>query len=103
MAMAIFIYRPESGYTAMNIILMTLAYTLAYGFFWAGKKFITVPRMGQVRFGPARKRRWVILVAILGGVILIQAGVVGLTSLGRFNLALGVKVFPRSPITAWGS
>ncbi len=78
MAMAIFIYRPETGYSPTNIIIAVLAITLAGSLFWAGKKFITLPRMGQVRFGPARQQKKKTLAIILGIVVLIQVGSVGL-------------------------
>ncbi len=90
--MSIFVYRPEDGYTPANIILSTLAYVLAFGLFWGGKKFITVPRMGQVRFGAARRRKGITLAIILGAVVLIQAGIVGLTTLAWLNPELGAKV-----------
>ncbi len=41
-----------------------------------GKKFITGPRLGQVTFGPARKRRGATLAAILGVIVGIQALIV---------------------------
>ncbi|TEU17981.1 MAG: hypothetical protein E3J21_06955 [Anaerolineales bacterium] len=42
---------------------------------WAGKKFITVPRMGRVTFGPKRKTKlnWVRVVLLLS--VLVGAGV----------------------------
>ena len=42
---------------------------------WAGKKFITVPRMGRVKFGPKRKAKlnWVRVVLLLS--VLVGAGV----------------------------
>lgn len=41
-----------------------------------GKKFITEPRMGQVVFGPLRKRRKATLAAILGVIVGLQVLVV---------------------------
>ena len=42
---------------------------------WAGKKIITVPRMGRVKFGPKRKTRlsWVMVVLFIS--VLVGAGV----------------------------
>src|SRR4030042_5942793 len=71
-AMAITIYRPESGYSPSNIVMMTLIYVVLYSLFWAGKKYITLPRMGQVRFGPARQKKKKTLAIILGIIVLIQ-------------------------------
>lgn len=80
--MAIFIYRPTTGYSAMNIIIFLGSYGLAYLIFWAGRKFITLPRMGQVKFGPMRKRRKLHLAMALGVIILINIGLVIWTALG---------------------
>ncbi len=90
--MSIFVYRPATGYSPMNIVLALLAMLLANGLFWAGKKFITLPRMGQVRFGAARKRKKATLALILSLVVLIQVGVLGLTVLGWLNPQVGAKV-----------
>jgi hypothetical protein len=70
--MSIFIYRPASGYSPLNIVLMMSAVAVAYALFWAGKKFITLPRVGQVQFGAQRKRRKLILVIVMSGVVLVQ-------------------------------
>jgi len=48
--------------------------------FWAGKKFITLPRMGQVKFGEIRRKRNKTLALILVVVVLIQVGIVLLTA-----------------------
>jgi hypothetical protein len=60
--------------------------------FWAGKWLITVPRMGQVRFGAVRKRKALTLAIILGVFVLIQGGIVLLTALGGRNPELAAKV-----------
>jgi hypothetical protein len=90
--MSIFVYRPATGYSPMNIILMLLATGLAYSLFWAGKKYITLPRMGQVRFGAMRKQKKTTLVIVLSVVVLIQVGVLGLTMLGWLSPEVGAKV-----------
>jgi len=41
-------------------------------FLWAGKKYITTPRLGQVKFGPRRQRRKLTLVLVLSGIVLLQ-------------------------------
>jgi hypothetical protein len=70
--MSIFIYRPASGYSPLNIILAVCAISVANLLFWLGKKFITLPRMGQVRFGPQRTRRKRTLVIVMSAIVLIQ-------------------------------
>jgi len=90
--MSVFIYRPADGYSPMNIILAVLGFSLAHLLFWTGKKFITIPRMGQVRFGAVRKQKGTTLAIILGLVVLIQVGIVGLTGLSWVNPEIGAKV-----------
>ncbi|HNT74170.1 MAG TPA: hypothetical protein PKH77_04015 [Anaerolineae bacterium] len=92
MCMSIFVYRPPKGYSPMNIILSTLMISLSYGLFWAGKKYITLPRMGQVRFGSMRKQKARTLAIVLGVFVLIQVGLVGLTTLGWLNPDAGAKL-----------
>jgi hypothetical protein len=70
--MAIFLHRPATGYSPFNIVLMSISLIGAYALFWAGKRFITIPRMGQVKFGEKRARRKKTLFFVLGAVVLIQ-------------------------------
>jgi hypothetical protein len=70
--MSIFIYRPASGYSPINIILAVCAIAAANLLFWAGKKYITLPRMGQVRVGPQRARRKRTMVIVMSVIVLIQ-------------------------------
>lgn len=92
MAMAAFMYRPEDGYSPANIILSTVVIAVAGVLFWLGKRFVTLPRMGQVRFGPARKRRGRTLAIILGLVVLVQAGIVALPVLGWLSPQAAAQV-----------
>jgi len=55
-----------------------------FALFMLGKKHITMPRLGAVKFGPARKRRKLVLAVILGIfvlfnviLVLMTAGVIG--------------------------
>jgi len=91
-AMAITIYRPESGYSPMNTIEMLLIYAVVGSLFWAGKKYITLPRMGQVRFGSTRQHKSKTMAVILGVIVLIQAFVVGMTVFGWLNPVFGAKL-----------
>jgi hypothetical protein len=92
-AMAIFVYRPPGGYSPINIILMVVVITLSLVLFTAGKKYITQPRMGQVRFGQLRQQKKRTLAIIMGVLVLFQAGLVGLTALGWFNPGFGARLF----------
>lgn len=80
--MSIFIYRPPEGYSPRNIILSTVIICVAGALFFAGKKFITVPRMGQVKFGAVRKKKNRTLAIVLGLFVLLQVGLVVLTATG---------------------
>ncbi len=91
-AMGIFIYRPEGGYSPANIVLMLALFSLAYALFWAGKRFITLPRMGQVHFGEMRKRRKTRLALALGVVVLIQVVILSLTVMGWLNPQVATKL-----------
>ena len=83
--MAINLYRPATGYSGWNIIIFLVGYGVANLIFWLGKKFITLPRMGQVKFGPIRKKRGLHLAIALGVIVLINIGLVMLTALGWAN------------------
>ena len=90
--MALFVFRPDEGYGARNIIMMVLSFSLANLIFWVGKKFVTVPRMGQVSFGPLRKKKNRTLAIIMGAIVLVQAGFVLLTAAGWLNAGFGAKL-----------
>jgi hypothetical protein len=90
--MSIFVYRPASGYSALNIILALGAMMVAYSLFWAGKKYITLPRMGQVQFGAQREKRKRTLVLVLSGVVLVQVALVVFQLIARENPGLGAKL-----------
>jgi hypothetical protein len=52
---------------------------ISYLVFWAGKKYITLPRIGQVKFGPARQRRKRTLVAVMSGIVGLQVVIFAFT------------------------
>ena len=56
----------------LRYALFLLGLSLAFLFFWGGKKYLTTPRLGQVKFGPRRQRRKMTLSAILLVIVLIQ-------------------------------
>ena len=90
--MAIFVSRPDEGYSALNLLWLVVTCLVANLIFWAGKKFITVPRMGQVRFGEIRKQKARTLAIIMAVFVLVQSGIVLLTALSWMNPDLGAKV-----------
>jgi hypothetical protein len=89
--MSIFVYRPATGYSPVNIVLALSAMAAAYSLFWAGKKFITLPRMGQVQFGAQRKKRRLTLIIVLSVVVLIQVVLVSLQLLAWANPEVGAR------------
>jgi len=92
MAMSIFVYRPATGYSPTNIVLAMLAFFVAGLLLFAGKKYITLPRMGQVKFGPMRKQKMTTLGVILGVLVLLQVALVGLTTQGWLNPEASAKI-----------
>jgi hypothetical protein len=60
-----------------TLVILLMLSVLACLAFWAGKKFITTPRMGRVKFGPQRKtklkktRAVLFLSALLGVITLV--------------------------------
>ena len=101
--MAFFIARPEQGYSPWNIFFMLASFLVSYSLFWVGKKFITLPRMGQVVFGPARKMKKITLAVILGVVILFQVAIVLISVVGWLNQVWMMKVDIFLPIGRYGT
>jgi hypothetical protein len=83
--MSIFIYRPPQGYSPANIVFLVLLLFVANIVYTAGKYFITRPRIGKARFGPARKKKWTTLAIFLGVIILLQVILLGVTAQGWLN------------------
>lgn len=90
--MGFFIYRPESGYSAVNLILLLALMMGCYGLFRAGKRWITLPRMGQVQFGRARKKRKTTLAIFLAIIVLAQVGFVLVQVFARQNPEIGAQI-----------
>ncbi len=63
----------EDGLATWQRLLIFLAgIGISNLIYWAGKKFITSPRIGQVKFGPARQRRKRTLITALSIVVGLQ-------------------------------
>jgi hypothetical protein len=56
--------------------LFFLGLGIAYLIFWGGKKYLTTPRLGQVKFGPRRQRRKTIMSIVLAVIVFLQLVVV---------------------------
>lgn len=87
--MSIFIYRPDAGYSPLNILLSTGCILLSGILFQVGKRFITLPRMGMVKFGEQRHKKARHLAIVLAIFVLFQVGLVMLTSMGSSNEVIG--------------
>ena len=91
-SMSVFLYRPATGYRPLNILLMLAAMAVAYTLFWAGKRFITLPRMGQVKFGAKRARKKKTMILVLAVVVLVQAAFLAIQLVGWRNPEFGAKL-----------
>jgi hypothetical protein len=59
-----------------------------YALFWAGRKWITAPRLGQVRFGPQRRVRKIKMVLLLTVSVVVNIALVAVAVLARRDPAL---------------
>jgi hypothetical protein len=93
LGMAVFLHRPESGYSSANFLWLLMAFVIGQIIFQTGKRYITLPRMGQARFGPIRQQKKKTLAIILGIVVLIQVSVVVVTAMGSWYPVIGTRLF----------
>jgi len=77
--------RPDDFDSWQRFLIFVSGIALSYLVFWAGKKFITLPRLGQAVFGPVRQQRNRRLSTVLGGIVAIQSLVV-LFSIAAWNI-----------------
>jgi hypothetical protein len=76
LAMAVWALLSDVGFSeSWGMAIFIGLEVLAVLVLWAGKKFITVPRMGRVKFGPKRKAKlsWVRVILFIS--VLVGAGV----------------------------
>jgi hypothetical protein len=86
LAMAISALLSDVGFSeSWGMAILIGLQVLAMLVLWAGKKIITVPRMGRVKFGPKRKAKlnWVRVVLFIS--VLVGAGVFLVASAMRGN------------------
>jgi hypothetical protein len=72
----------------MAFVLLAVSYVL----FWLGKKYITMPRLGQVRFGPERRKKKFTLGLILAGFVLLTLALVLITAAAGRSPAVGAAM-----------
>ena len=84
----------------MNIWLRFLIYLILLGgawlLYWAGKRFITIPRLGRVKFNAARRKRKIILVLILSAFVLLNVLLLILTIAARNNPETWGRLIPQA-------
>lgn len=90
--MAVFMDRPEEGYGWTNIALMAGSFLIAWFLFRMGKKFITIPRLGQVVFGEARKQKKRTMSIVLGIFVACQFILLLVTAFGWLNPPFGRRL-----------
>lgn len=73
LSMSVLAYSTSSeAFPLIRFGLFLLGLGASYLIFRGGKKYITTPRLGQVKFGPQRQRHKRTLVIVLGGIVLLQ-------------------------------
>ena len=84
MSMTVFA-SPDDGenFTSQRLVLYMLGMLVFGMIFWGGKKFLTVPRLGQVKFGAQRRQRSLTMAITLAGIVLLQVLFVTGTALMR--------------------
>jgi len=81
----------RDDYPWLYLVLAFLGLCAGQLVFWVGKRFITLPRMGQVKFGENRRKRSKTLALILVAVVLIQVAIVLMTAGAWAIPAMGEK------------
>lgn len=77
LSMALLSFSDESeAFPIGRFFLFLFGLGISYLIFWAGKKYITTPRLGQVKFSPKRQKRKHTLALVLSGIVLVQAIIV---------------------------
>ena len=90
--LSLVLYRQAEGYGWLNLISGCAGYFFAYGLFRAAKRYITIPRLGQVVFGEIRKQKKRTMSIILGVFIFLQTLMVCLPLFGYLNADFGEKL-----------
>jgi hypothetical protein len=74
MSMAVLAYSTAGeARPALRFGLYLAGLGVFYLIYWGGKKYLTTPRLGLVKFGPHRQKRKLIMASVLSGLVLLQA------------------------------
>jgi hypothetical protein len=82
LSMSVLAYSNASeAFPLARFSLFLVGLGISYLIFWAGKKYLITPRLGQVKFGPRRQKRKRILAIVLSAMVLLQLILLGGTLL----------------------
>jgi hypothetical protein len=97
--MGVYAWLRELGIPATWTMLIYIGLiAAAMGLLWAGKRYVTAPRIGRVKFGPKRRAKIRVVRLILGGSVVLGLALFafalagGFRWLARINLDGGVIV-----------
>lgn len=97
------------GYVVPDLHVITLSlYVLSMAVLVAGKRYITVPRLGRVRFGAARRRRLgssvLVLLgsALLGAIVFLLVGGKGIPESWQSAVPSGLLLFAVNALVVFG-
>ncbi len=62
----------NEAYPFLRFGLFSAGLVISYLIFWGGKKYLTTPRLGRVKYGPRRQRRKTTLMIVLSAIVLLQ-------------------------------
>ena len=82
----------------VKIVIMLLGFGLIYPFFLLAKRNITIPRLGQVEFGTARRKKRTRLIVFTVAMVLATAALVILTGLSAQKAEADLLIPRGSPI-----
>jgi hypothetical protein len=87
---------------AVRIPVMTAGFVIAWFLFWATKKWITTPRLGQVKFGQNRKARAIRMVILMCFSVLLNIVLLILTIMAKTRPELGWFLYLGSSVVPIG-
>jgi hypothetical protein len=93
------------GFSMTADMVFHLSYVLvAFLILWFGKRYITVPRLGRAKFGPARRQKIIKTRLVLGASVLLGLAVWALFSSGHgLGVDLILLVFAANILIVFGA
>lgn len=90
--LTLFLDRPDDDLGWVYLLLMAVSFIICQWLLNVGKKYITIPRLGQVTFGAIRKQKKRNMSIILGIIVFIQVVMLVVTMFGWLNPGFGAKL-----------